>query len=659
MKKRTFSVLIAVMLITLLFSACQKGGEPANSTAPADSATPSESAVSDDSVTFQILFTSDTHGVFDTFNYSTVKEMPGGVTKLATLIKAEKEAFDGTSLTIDLGDAIQGNGTGYFIGNDEYSSFPNIAAFEAIGYDAVVLGNHEFNFGYEALLTAYKGFSGEKLTANVKDASGNYIEGFKAYHVFEVEGGVRVAVIGLVTPNIDKWDPKTMDEAGLTAYDAAEITKEVIAEIKAENLADVIVVAGHMADVNEYGRSGSGATDVAQQNPEIAVFMGAHFHTIIGIADEQHVLEGTDIKFVENINNGGSVGKVQITVVKEGDEWVIKSKDGDYDTSGVKTDVIAVGEDTAIDADVDSVMKPFHDTLFEYVTGTIVGELSGGPLVPEGEIVGEYTAYIQDTPMSDFLLNVVLDASGDDVDIAALAIPDEYAGLDAGDISIAGVSSIYKWADTTMLYKLEMTGTQVKAWMEWAATYFTPLIDEEVNHDAAAFNPETDLTISRGGTRGYNFDIFAGLIYEIDLSKPYGERVNILSMADGSEFDMEKTYICVSNDYRATTQLTTVSPTGVFRDGDKLATIITEEIRNENDNMYMGDFIIDYLAKQPNKTVNNTCDNNWKLVGIDWNEEYRALAVKAINEGLIETDFKKAVTIEEIDALISDGLLNR
>ena len=659
MKKRTFSILLVLMLAIMLLSACQKGDAPATATAaPTDSATDIPTDSPADSVTFQLLFTSDTHGVFDTFNYSSVKETSGGVTKLATLIKAEKESFSGTSLVVDLGDAIQGNGTGYFIGNTEYSSFPNIAAFEAIGYDAVVLGNHEFNFGYDALLTAYEGFSGEKLTANVKDAEGNYIEGFKAYHVFEVEGGVRVAVIGLVTPNIDKWDPKTMDAAGLTAYDAAEVTKEVIAEIKAENLADVIVIAGHMADVNEYGRSGSGAIDVAQQNPEIAVFMGAHFHTIIGIADEQHVLEGTDIKFVENVNNGGSLGKVQITVTKEGDEWVIKNKDGDYATSDVKTDVIPVGEDTAIDADTDAKMKPFHDALYEYVTGTIVGELSGGPLVPEGEIVGEYTGYIQDTPISDFLLNVVLDASGEDVDIAGLAIPDEYAGLDAGEISIAGVSSIYKWADTTMLYKLEMTGAQVKAWMEWAATYFTPLVDEKPDHDAPAFNPATDLTTPRGGTKGYNFDIFAGLIYEIDLSKPYGERINVISMSDGSEFDMEKTYVCVSNDYRATTQLTTVSPTGVFREGDELATIITEEIRNENNSMYMGDFIIDYLAKQPNKTISNTCDNNWKLVGIDWNEEYRELAVKAINKGLIATDFKKAVTIEEIDALISDGSLS-
>lgn len=610
-------------------------------------------ANTEDSISFQILFTSDTHGGFDNYNYSTLKEMSGGLTKVATVVNQEREAFDGTTLVIDIGDTIQGNGTGYYIGNKEKTVFPNIAMFNHIKYDAVILGNHEFNFGYDALTQAYDGFSGPKLSANVKDNKGNLIPGFDAYHIFNING-LRVALIGIVTPNIDKWDPKTLASAGLSAYDAAETTKAIIKEIKEKDAADIIIAGGHMSEVNEFGRSGSGAIDVAQANPELAVFMGAHFHTMIGTKDNQYVLKGTDIKFVENINNAGSVGKIIINATKENGKWTVKNKNGDYNTADVKTDVIPVNNNTPIDAAANAAAKPYHDELYKYVTGTTVGKLEGGPLVPEPEIKGTYEGYLKDTPIADFLLKVVMNAGGDDVDIAGINIPDEYANLDPGDITIAGVSSIYKWSDTTMLYKLEMTGNQIKTWMEWSATYFTPTIDSVKDHSKPAFNPETDLTISIGAIKGYNFDMFGGVNYEIDLTKPTGERVNILSMADGNAFELNKTYTVVSNDYRATTHLAANSP-DVFPQGTETAKIIDEEIKNENGNSYMGDFIIDYLAKQPNRTVQNTCDNNWNIVNLNWNPDMRALAVKAINDGIITTDFKTPVTVAQINALIDSG----
>lgn len=655
MKRSIFVCLAWILVLLVSLAACQAAEPVAPSAGSVSAPQGDEIDVADGSVTFQILFTSDTHGVFDNFNYSTVQEMPGGLTKAATVINREREAFDGTTLVFDVGDTIQGNGTGYFIGNDEYTPFPNIAAFNAIGYDAVIPGNHEFNFGYDALLKAYGGFSGPKVNANVRDKSGNLLPGFEAYHVFEVDG-LRVALVGLVTPNIDKWDPKTLQSAELIAHDAAQAAKEAIAEIQAGDIADIIVVGGHMADVNEYDRSGSGAIDVAQANPEIAVFMGAHFHTIVGAKDEQFVLEGSSVKFVENVNNAGSVGKIIITATKENGAWTVKNKDGAYDSSDVKTDVIKVDAEIPVDDGVEAVARPYHDALYEYVTGTVVGKLEGGPLVPEPEIQGTYEGYLGDTPLSDFLLKVVMDAGGGDVDIAGINIPDENANLSPGDITIAGVSSVYKWSDTTMLYKLEMTGAQVKKWMEWCATYFTPTIDDNKDHSKPAFNPETDLTIPTGAIKGYNFDQFAGISYEIDLTKPTGERVNILSMADGSAFDLEKTYIVVSNDYRATTHLTVHSP-DVFPEGDAPAKIISEEIRNEKGHMYMGDFIIDYLAKQPGQTVRNTCDNNWRLINLNWNPEMRELAVRAVNEGLIETDFKTPVTVEQINALVDEGKL--
>lgn len=601
-----------------------------------------------DTASFQILFTSDTHGSFTNYNFATGKETVGGLTKLATLMKKEKADFAGKTFIIDVGDTIQGNGTSFFINNKDYKLFPNVALFNHIGYDAITVGNHEFNFGVSALYHAFDNFSGKKLCANVTYEDGSYLKGFEPYSIYTLEEGVRIAVIAAVTPNIEVWDRGNMAKDGLKADNAATQTRKIIDELKEKDLADIFVLAAHMGDANEYDRDGSGALDVAAMNPELAVILGAHYHTIVGTKDKQHTLGNSGVKFVENKNAGASYGKVLIDTIYEDGKWTIKNKSGNYTESGVKTDVIEVTADTPKDAAAEAVIAKATAAVMSYVNDTVVGTLKGGPLVPDPEIAGTYEGYLQDTALGDLINNAMLYFTK--ADISATAPLDTNSNHQPGKITIGGVVQIYKY-DNNTLYKLKMTGSQILRWMEWSYSYFGSTIDGVTDHTKPAVNLETDLTIPTGAQKDYLQDQFAGIIYEVDLTKPVGERIKVISMADGTPFNTEKEYTVATNDYRASTQLLNNSEKGVFKPGEKTAVLLESDVQTDKGATSMLDIIIEYIGLQPNSVITNSCDNNWKFVNLDWDKDLREKAVRAINEGLIVTDFKTPVTKEQVLAL--------
>lgn len=614
---------------------------------PQAMAAPKEGTVS----SFQILFTSDLHGSLTDYNYATGRETVGGFSKVATLIKQEKAAFNGPTYVIDNGDTIQGNGTSLFI-NEKYTPFPMISAFNAVGYDAVSLGNHEFNFGLEALYRAYTGFKGAKINANATDAKGRYLKGFRPYVIFTTPEGLRIAVIGLVTPNIELWDAGNMKKDGTKAESASAATRRVIDDLKKKRLADIFVAAAHMGETGEYGREGSGAIDVATVNPELAVILGAHYHTIRGTMDNQVELADTGIKFVENKNAGASLGKVIITATYTGGEWTLKNKAGNYQTSSVKTDVIAVTKETPKDPHAEAAIAKADAAARDYINNTVVGRLEGGPLVPEPEIVGTYEGYLRNTALSDLINSVMFHFTN--ADISATALLDTNANHQPGEITVGGVVQIYKY-DNNTLYKLRMTGAQVVKWMEWSYSFFGSTINGRPDHTKPAVNLATDLTIPYGTMQGYNHDQFAGIIYEVDLTKPVGARISVVSMANGDPFDMEKEYIIAANDYRSSTQLLHNSVGGVFKPGEKTAELLAQDIQTSGGLTSMLDLIIEYIRLQPEQTIYNTRDNNWKFVNLNWDSQLRKEAIEAINSGTIVTDFKTPITKEDIKALQTKG----
>lgn len=674
-KKRLLSLLLAMALVFSFIGV----GIPAY-------------AAEGDEYEFQVLFTSDLHGCFSDWSYSTNSSYTG-LARVATKINELRTGKENSTILIDVGDTIQGNGTSVFhtsTWDDEPSNtekmYPALIGMEYLKYDAWVLGNHEFNFGVDRLEKAYgkdrdgagqHGFSGAILAGNVfNDGETDFDYGSAVYDSFLVKefntgsGTLRVAVIGMTHPNIVNWDAGNLDGV-YTTRSASEMTKKTIEYLKSpayENSngkIDIFIAAQHMSDTREYGE-GSGAEDViAQCGGDLALFIGAHGHT-----NQNKLVDG--VRYVENGSNGGRLGQVAITVTQQADgSWAVADKTGDdvkmtsHTLSSSATADAAYLADTAIAA---------ADTFAKNYANTKIGELTGGPLVPDAEINGTYQAYLQDTALVHLINDAMiyyantyidndptLSAAGKTVTLSGTAPLDTNANATPGDLTRGDVSKIYKYDNNTLCI-VEMTGAQFKAWMEWAYIFIGPYKGSGYSgFDLGPAMKAGDLTIpyGNGNMPGYNMDQFSGVKYTVDLTKPYGERIAITAYdvaGDGSysgTFDMNGTYWVAVNNYRADTQLTINADEGsrpaVFPQGTAPATMIAREIDTQltvgNATISNGEgmlgLMVDYIGRAKNGTIDDygqaagTFEPNWRYITPDIDPALRAKAVALVNAGMI------------------------
>ena len=189
-----------------------------------------------------ILGTSDMHGNIWGFSYEDSSETTNnGMARLYTYIQ-QVRTEDPNTILIDAGDDIQGT----IMTDDLYNKTPEephpiITAMNYMGYDAMTLGNHEFNWGIPTMQTILSQAEFPVLAANVTDAAGELVTG-AGWTIVERDG-IRVAIIGVVTPDVPIWDggKEGIDDA---VYEAANVAVgQAIDEIGDQ--ADVIVVSAH------------------------------------------------------------------------------------------------------------------------------------------------------------------------------------------------------------------------------------------------------------------------------------------------------------------------------------------------------------------------------------------------------------------------------
>ena len=639
-------------------------------------------AAEGDEFELQILFTSDLHGCFYDWSYSTNVNFTG-LARVATKIN---ELRNKNTILIDMGDSIQGNGTTIFHTDPAWEGlFPVVAGFEYLKYDAWVLGNHEFNFGVPALEKAYgKGqgddadlFSGAVLAGNVFDKDDDAV--YDSYFIKKFDNGLRVAIIGMTNPNIDRWDSTNLDKAGYYTESATKMTVETIKYLKDNDLADIFVAAEHMSSDREYDREGSGAKDVLADSYNAAnldLFIGAHGH---GNRDE--MIEG--IRYVEIGANGGRMGQVEMTVTRTKDGWEVADKENDVTMTNITLSQYSDNVNyVASDEGYKAALKAAHDFGVANCT-TIIGEFIGEPLVPDPEIAGTYEAYLQDTALIHLINEAMLHYTNAYVDseqfgslnpdykdmavtLSGTAALDTNANHKAGDITKGSVATIYKY-DNNTLYIVAMTGAQFKQWMEWSYRFIGPFIANNVYEDGPLMVPG-DLTIpyGNGNMPGYNMDQFEGVTYKVDLTKPYGSRiVNLKDKATGANFDLQKTYLVAVNNYRATTQLTTQVNNPVFGDGPKPVILAeeTEKVFPATGEGMLG-VMIDYIQNELEGVIDNTGGNffkpNWEFITPAVDPVLRARAVEAVNKGDIalypvngNAYARRAVNISEV-ILVTD-----
>ena len=560
-----------------------------------------------------LLGTSDMHGNIWGWSYEDGAETSNtGMARLHTYISRVREENPLTFL-VDAGDDIQGTILTDDIANKEPDQpHPVVAAMNLMKYDAMTLGNHEFNWGVPTLLKILSTAEFPVLAQNIRNADGSCLTG-SGWTIVE-RGGVGLAVIGVTTPKIPVWDSGKEGVDDLRYEDASDAVRRAVAEIG--DRADVIMVSAHMglnAEYDEQGGSDS-ALKILDENPGVDILQVAHQHITVcekvgnvpvgGVRSSGREIARFDLW----LDDGGNIVDSEVTIVDM----------ADVEPSAEIREIPAV--------------RLAHDRAAA-LAGTGTGDEAGGeaekgpPLgyttakfQPADEIRGIPEGRLRDTAVIDLILKIELEYSG--ADVASAALFRDGSDLPEGGIYYSDIFNIYKYDNT--LYRLKVTGAELRRYMEWSAECYNGWTPGDIN---ISFDPEHP---------GYLYDMFGGVEYEINLSRPRGERIENV-MFRGRPLRDDDVLTLAVNNYRYSSTL-------------KARNIIDGTREWESSNS-IRDMIVEYFGK--NSPVEPEVFNNWRITGVDLGitDPRRAELVSWINEGLLPVPYNRSYNLADYDEL--------
>ncbi|WBW99172.1 5'-nucleotidase C-terminal domain-containing protein [Oceanirhabdus sp. W0125-5] len=627
-KSKISAILMTLMFLVTAtsFVSCSTEKNSAEVKNEVKDVTKKEEVKSEDGVVeVQILATSDVHGRFMPYDYAVnASYTKGSLTQVLTAVNELREKNPNTIL-VDNGDTIQDNSSALFL-NDEIH--PMILAMNKMGFDVWSIGNHEFNYGVPALKKVIEQFEGETLGGNVYNPDGERIA--KPYTIIE-RAGVKVGIIGMVTPNIVNWDAANLK--GYTVTNPIEETRKVIDEIK--DKVDVLIAVNHMGEESQYGIEGSGAIDIAKNFPELTAIVTGHAHSkIVGdyyydgkvySSDEAtDEVKRNGVLMIEPYKYANALGQITIKFTKEDGKYIIKDKATDVNSALY---YMYDSKDKEVDYDSDKELEKALDSYNQRAiddANMLIGELKEGNLVAENEIKDIPRAQLEPTSAIQLVNDVQMffgkQIAGKDIDVSAAALFRADQNVMAGPIKKSDLALIYKYDNT--LYVLEMTGKQLKQYMEWSAQYYNTY-------------KEGDLTISFDqNVRFYNYDMFDGVTYNVDVTKEAGNRIVNLKK-NGEEVKDEDVLLVAVNNYRANSHL--LKHGVVFQEGDELPKKVggSDDLKYGLGDGRIRDLIGKYIVEEKNGVITPEVEMNWSIIGNNWDEEMRAKAVELINEGKI------------------------
>lgn len=450
-------------------------------------------AAAGDTVTVTILGTSDVHGRFMPWNYATDREdRSGSMVQLSTMIR-QIRAENPNTILVDCGDAIQDNSVEQF---NTGKAQPMVVAMNRMGYDVWNMGNHEFNFGLDVLRHVTKQFRGQVLCGNVYWDSGKR---FMPATTVVKRGGIRVGIIGMDTPMIAEFEKNSDHLKGVVVKNPKDETRKAIAELNGK--ADVLVGVMHMGVDNENDIPDTGVTDIAAACPELAAIVAGHMHRNVSGKTIHGVLVSEPYKY------GQALTRIDLTFRKENGRFVLTDK---------KAQTLPVGKASS-DAGLEKELAPFHEKA-RAVANEQIGEVTGINMVPEDTMPGISEVQVADTPLTNFFNEVQLYYSG--ADVVSVIISRDNAQQPVGPIRRKDIAFNYEYTGgETTVY--EVTGRDLKDYMEWAAAYFN---QKQPGDIAPSYNP------ARRSSKYSTNDIFGCVTYEIDLTQPAGSRIRNLRL---------------------------------------------------------------------------------------------------------------------------------
>lgn len=480
-----------------------------------------------------LLATTDLHGNLYPVDYYTDKPAARGLAKIATLIEAVRRENPNT-LLVDCGDTIQGtpleslyqqfasNGRlpfGLHSPKDQLAHDPMMLAMNQLGYRAMVVGNHEFNFGLKNLDRARADAQFPWISANIATEPGAKANPFPPY-VVETVNGVKIAIIGITTPAIPLFE-EPAHYRGYAFEDGVQAARSALAEVRRSEHPDIVIVAAHaglgrdprMEQAAKTSKSENMVLQIAMEVPGIDAIVYGHSHQQMAGENVNGAL------LVQPKNWGMSLARI---------DFVLESRpDGRWKLISKTSQLIPVKPGTQASPAILKIAEPYHELTERYLD-TPVGRARIGM---DGRL-----GRIEDTPLVDAIQAAQLYYTKADVSFTALFNP--RVQLLKGPMTIRQIAALYVYEND--LYAIEGTGKMVKDALENAARYFQRCPDAACSH-----GPLIDRNVA-----GFNYDMASGVEYEIDLTKPVGQRIVNLRRHGRPLAPDEKLHIAI-NSYRA------------------------------------------------------------------------------------------------------------
>ena len=548
-------------------------------------------------VKIKVVETSDVHGHFFPYDFMEKKPIRGTLTRANSYIKQQRKKYgDDHFLLIDNGDILQGQPCVYW-SNYVMPENENIAAsvINYMKYDAETVGNHDIEPGHKVYDKWIREVRCPLLGANIvkeeyKNAAArpeHIYTGLKPYSV-HYKDGVKIVVIGMLTPAIPNWLNKSIWK-GLEFEEMTACAKKWIKYVKDNEKPDLIFGLFHSGldggiKTDEYEENAT--ESVAREVPGFDVIFFGHDHQVHNMFITNKA--GEKVLCIDPSCYVANVAEAEITLTY---------KDGKLSKKQIKGNIVNV-LDEKIDKKMLAHFQPTIDEVKDYVNQRI-GYFKH-PIYTRESFFGN-------SAFTDLIHNLQMSISKADISFNAPLAFD--TTIDAGEVTQADMFKLYRFEN--LLFVLRMTGEEVRKHLEFSYDMWCNTMTSPSDH-ALRLNDDSKEDQQRTGFQYYtfNFDSACGIDYLVDLTKPDGQKVKILRMSNGEPFDEKKWYKVVMNSYRANGggELLTRGA-GIPQDSLESRVLFHTDLDQRH-----------YLTEEIKRlgTIDPQKNNNWKFIPEAW-----------------------------------------
>ena len=487
----------------------------------------SEKKLDDGTYNFDVYATNDLHGRFFDSLYVSTDSHQTHQYSLASVSTAIKKARNNMGkenvVLIDVGDHLQGDNAVYysnFVDTTSQHIFSKVMNY--LDYDVTVVGNHDIEPGAAVYNKVVKELNMPYLAANAIDVKTD--EPYFEPYVILNKGGVKIAVIGMTNPNISNWlAPHLWND--IEFQEIVTSMEYWVQYVREKEQPHFVIAAIHAGLGDEDSDSMENpARYVARNVKGIDLMLAAHDHKVTA----EKVQNGDkEIWVLEAGSRAAALSKASVELIV---------KDGKVVASNVIGESVSMA-DVMPDAEY---MAHFRNEFLKVkeFTNREVGNLSN--------TITSRDAYFGPSVYIDMIHTLQINATGADISFAA---PLSFnATIEKGVLNYQNLLDIYPFEN--QLNVIELTGQEIKDYLEFS---YDNWVNENAVKNGHLLNIKKDEKRNRWSFNhpSFNFDSAAGIIYEVDITKDYGERINIISMADGTNFDRNATYKVALTSYRA------------------------------------------------------------------------------------------------------------